>query len=192
MTQFFQMRDDVHVPGRWFLVNPVDGQGRNLHDLLMDGRRLDVKGPIRLQYSKHAPRGMPVDYSELAADIVPVVHARVATNLVQIAPDDIQAFPVEIEGQPDQFFIINVTKVVKCIDDERSKEVRLYTQNSDEVFRHLIGEYESVIGMRIDPTKVTNARIFRPWGWPVAIIVAEEIKQALERIGTGGVRFEEM
>ena len=53
-----------------------------------------------------------------------------------------------------------------------------------------VGEYRNVRGMRIDPTAVGEAKVFRPWGWNVALIVSEEIKHALERIGNLGVHFD--
>jgi hypothetical protein len=46
--------------------------------------------------------------------------------------------------------------------------------------------------MRIDPSKVGDAKVFRPWGWTVALIVSEEIKEALERIRATGTQFEEV
>ena len=47
-------------------------------------------------------------------------------------------------------------------------------------------------GLRIDRTKVGNAMILRPEGWEVALIVSEAIKDALERMGATGVKFEEV
>jgi hypothetical protein len=55
-----------------------------------------------------------------------------------------------------------------------------------------VGEYRVVAGMRIDPDKVGDARIFRPWGWTVALIVSEELKQAMEQEGLTGTRFIEV
>ena len=46
--------------------------------------------------------------------------------------------------------------------------------------------------MHIDKEKVGNAKVFRPEGWEVALIVSEEIKDALERLGTTWTRFEEV
>lgn len=43
--------------------------------------------------------------------------------------------------------------------------------------------------MRIDTAKVEGARIFRTWGWTVALLVSEDLKDALERAGTTGVKF---
>jgi hypothetical protein len=46
--------------------------------------------------------------------------------------------------------------------------------------------------MRIDPSKVGDAKVFRPWGWTVALIVLEEIKEALERVGATGTKFKDV
>nr|WP_233587362.1 suppressor of fused domain protein [Corallococcus sp. CA049B] len=46
--------------------------------------------------------------------------------------------------------------------------------------------------MRIDPTKVGGARVFRTWGWTVALIVSEDIKEALEHANITGVKFREV
>ncbi|HYO57579.1 imm11 family protein, partial [Archangium sp.] len=55
-----------------------------------------------------------------------------------------------------------------------------------------IGEYRNVVGMRIDPSKVGDAEIFRPWGWQTNIIVSERVKRAMEESGTTGARFTEV
>jgi hypothetical protein len=46
--------------------------------------------------------------------------------------------------------------------------------------------------MRIDPSKVGDAKVFRTWGWTVALIVSEDIKQALEAESITGTRFVEV
>lgn len=46
--------------------------------------------------------------------------------------------------------------------------------------------------MRIDSSKMGDAKVFRPWGWTVAQILSEEIKEALERVGATGTKFKEV
>jgi hypothetical protein len=191
MTRYFRMRDDVHVPGRWFLTEPRDRHGAGLEWVLGKGRPIDVATPVVLAVSDASTGGRPVDYSELDTSSVPVVHARVAQVFREFSPSDVQVLPARIEGQVEQFFIVNVTRVLDCIDERGSRHVERYTDEDATLFADRIGEYKDVRGMRIDPTKVGGARVFRTWGW-VAIVVAEEIKQALERIGTEGVRFQEV
>ena len=192
MIRYFEMSDDMHVPGRWFLSDPKDRNGRLLDRVFSNGEHVQFQGPIRVDFNPHISRGRPVDYSELSIESAPVVHVRVASILAELAPSDIQLVPVLIEGQPDQFVIVNVTRVVRCIDERRSAEIKHYTEKDVRVFGDRIGEYKSVIGMRIDPGAPGNAKIFRPWGWEVTIVVSEDIKDALERIQTIGVKFKEV
>ncbi|EPX60574.1 hypothetical protein D187_001728 [Cystobacter fuscus DSM 2262] len=49
-----------------------------------------------------------------------------------------------------------------------------------------------MVGMRIDPSKVGDAEIFRPWGWQTNIIVSERVKRAMEESGMTGARFTEV
>jgi hypothetical protein len=56
----------------------------------------------------------------------------------------------------------------------------------------MVGQYYAVDDLHIDKAKVGKARVFRPEGWEVALIVAEDIKEALERMGATGARFEEV
>ncbi|EPX65047.1 hypothetical protein D187_000472 [Cystobacter fuscus DSM 2262] len=55
-----------------------------------------------------------------------------------------------------------------------------------------MGHYRNVVGLKVDPEKVGDAHIFRPWGWPVALIVSERVKRALEDEGLSGPRFIEV
>lgn len=192
MTRFYDMHDDLHVPGRWHLTDPTDRNGRSLDHELAKARRIDLEGPVRLVHSEFAERGRPVDYSELAGIIAPVVHVRVARLLTELAPSDVQVLLAEIEGQAKQFCVINVIREVQCIDDERCTEVEYYTPRADDGSLGAARRYASVIGLRIDPAKVRDEKIFRTWGWSSTIIVSDEIKQGLERIGTVGVRFTEV
>src|SRR6218665_2819555 len=46
--------------------------------------------------------------------------------------------------------------------------------------------------MRIDPSKVGEVKVFRLWEYPGPLIVAEDIKDALERTGATGLDFTEV
>ncbi len=85
---------------------------------------------------------------------------------------------------------MNVTHLVKCINDEASEEVEYWTPEDGRPEK--VGQYQGVHGMRIDPAKVGDAKIFRTWGWTIALIVDEEIKQSLMRIGATGTKFVEV
>jgi hypothetical protein len=119
-----------------------------------------------------------------------VIHAKVASLFADMAPKEVQLIPVDVEGQPDGFFILNVTRVVKCIDDEASAEVQYWKPEDGRPEK--TGRYRAVHGMRIHPSKVGDAKVFRTWGWTLALIVSEDIKEALERAGVTGMKFKEV
>ena len=94
-----------------------------------------------------------------------------------------------MEGHAGPYFILNTLRVIRCIDEARCVEVRYFTPEDGQPEK--VGQYRVVSGMRIDPAKVEGARIFRPWGWTVALVVSEDLKQALEREGVTGTKFTE-
>ncbi|WP_224249704.1 imm11 family protein [Hyalangium gracile] len=186
--RYFDLSDDVYIAGRWHLGTPIDSAGQEHGSwLFMQGEPARVQGQLRVPLYRP---GRPLDFSLADAGAIPVVHARVASLLKQLAPGDIQLFPVEIDGQTDQFCLMNVTRLVMCIDDAASEEVEYWTPEDGRPEK--TGKYRAVAGMRIDPSKVGDARVFRPWGWTIALIVAEEIKEALDHIGATGTKFKEV
>jgi hypothetical protein len=133
--------------------------------------------------------GRALDFT-LAGFSIPVVHIRVASVFTELAPRDVQVLPVDIQGQPDQFCILVATRLVRCIDDKASEEVEYWTPEDGRPEK--VGQYRDVYGMRIDPTKVGDAKVFRTWGWTIALIISEDIKEALERAGVTGLKFKEV
>jgi hypothetical protein len=146
---------------------------------------MSFEGRLKILIEK---KGKPLDFSETNSR-VPVVHVKVAHVFLELAPDDVQFIPVEIEGQPDQFLILVATRLIRCIDEAASK-VQFW--RPEDGLPEKVGQYYAVDHMRIDKTKPGNARVFRPEGWPGSLIVAEEIKDALERMGATGTKFEEV
>ncbi len=185
VTRYFRLSEDAYLPGRWELGTPRDSRAREF------GSRVFLRaGPTHVECALRVPieqSGTPLDVSFADIGTVPVVSERVATLLSQCAPDDVQLFPVGVETLSESYFIVNVVRLVKCIDDEASGEVRYWTEQDGLPAK--VGQYSSVSGMRIDPSKVGDARIFRTWGWQVALIVSEDIKDALTLAGITGVRF---
>ncbi len=187
MTRYFKLSDDVYIPGRWELGAPLDGQGQKLWTwLFRRGEPAVVDGPIRIPLSHP---GKSLDFS-VAGAAVPIVHEKVAALFNELAPDAVQLIPVEVESRSEHYFILNILRVVKCIDDAACEEVQLWTPDDGQP--ELVGEYRVVAGMRIDPMKVGDAKVFRPWGWPVVLLVSEDIKTAMERVGVSGASFQDV
>jgi len=187
VTRYFKLSDDVYVPGRWELGAPRDRQGQKIWTwLFRRGEPAAVNGPILIPLSHP---GKSLDFS-VAGAAVPIVHAKVAALFNELAPDAVQLIPVEVESGSAPYFILNTLRVVKCIDEPACEEVQHWTPEDGQP--DLIGEYRVVAGMRIDPTKVGDTKVLRPWGWPVVLLVSEDIKTAMERVGVSGASFQDV
>jgi hypothetical protein len=183
--RFFELADDVNVPHRWHLAMPRNTQGVKVDDYeFWSGAPVHIQGRLRIPVEI---AGKALDYTEAGINI-PVVHVRVASLFAELAPDDVQLLPVDVEGQPDQYNILVATRLIHCIDEQASR-IELWTH--EDGVPHKVGQYFSVRDMRIDKSKVGSAQVFRCEGWSGSLIVSEEIKNALERMGATGPRFEE-
>jgi hypothetical protein len=184
--RFFKLADDVYVPHRWHLATPIDGHGRKVHDWdFTRGTPVHVEGRLKIPIKIE---GRPLDFSEAGISI-PVVHVKVASMLAERAPGDVQLIPADTEGQPDQYLVLVATRLIRCIDEEASK-VQFW--RPEDGLPEKVGQYWAVDDMRIDKVKVGNAKVFRPEGWSGTLLVSEEIKDALKRMGATGTRFEEV
>lgn len=186
--KYFKLSQEVEGSGGWDLGNPTNAQGQEVDNPWMFREGLPVPEPGRLSIPIGRP-GKALDFT-LAGFSIPVVHVRVASIFNALAPRDVQILPADIHGKPDQFCILVATRLVRCIDDKASEEVEYWTPEDERPEK--LGQYRDVYGMRIDPSKVGDAKVFRTWGWTVALIVSEELKEALEHIGATGTKFKEV
>src|SRR6218665_326886 len=185
--RFFDLNIDVDVPGRWSLANPTNLEGQRIEDIwqFIEGRRVADPGLLRIPIFRP---GRPLDIEFAGAGQTPIVSARVASVFREMAHGDVQLFPVEVEGNPEPYHLLNVARAVRCIDDAACEEVRLWTPENRQPEK--VGRYRVVSGLRTDKSQVGGERVFRLWGWSSPIIVDEEIKDALDRTGILGGRFD--
>ncbi|WNG21777.1 hypothetical protein F0U63_02700 [Cystobacter fuscus] len=189
--KYYDLHDDVYIPERWHLRMPLDDEeGREeLFDVgrFKEGRLLDIQKPIRISMK---PAGIPLEFSHALG--VPIVHRRVVSLFERLGlQKEVQFIPVEVEGQKEPWFILNALQIIKCIDDARCDEV-LHWLPEDNRPDKQPGEYRNVSGLKVDPEKIGEAHIFRPWGWKVILIVSEHVKRALEEEGITGTKFIEV
>lgn len=187
--RYFKISDDMSIQGRWLLGDPTDSQGQELDDPW----QFKAGGPVAIDERLTIPiyhPGNPLDFTQTDVGGAPVVHRRVASIFAQMAPDDVQVIPVDVDGVLEPYCILVVTRLIQCVDDNASEEVRYWKPEDGRPEK--VGKYRAVYGMRIDPTKVGSAKVFRTWGWTGTIIVSEDIKVALERAGITGAKFEEV
>ncbi|NVJ26280.1 MULTISPECIES: imm11 family protein [Myxococcus] len=183
-SRFFRMAEDVQA-GNWYLGDAEDSRGQEVEDpwMFRGGRTVRVEGPLSIPIDE---QGKALDFSLAGVGLAPIVHVKVATLVSELAPDDVQTVPVSIKGHPDQYLILVATRLIHCIDEQASK-VQFWEPGDG--MPQKVGQYFAVNDLRIDVTKVGDAKVFRTAGWDLALIVSEEIKQALERIKTTGVKF---
>jgi hypothetical protein len=188
--RYFELAQDLYIPDLWYLDTPVDGQGQGVGSwLFLEGKPVSVETPLSVAISHP---GKPLDFSLADAGSVPVVHPKVAAVFTSLAPSDIQTWPIQVEGQPEPYVLINAARTVDCIDDQASRRVERWIPEDENDQPELAGQYRNVVGMRIDKSRVGDAKVFRPWGWPVVLVVSEDIKEALERTGATGMTFTEV
>jgi len=188
-NRFFDLLIDAYVPGRWYMSEPTLPNGREVDDIWVftRGERIQPPGRLRVPLLR---RGRPLDFTTAGMGSTPVLSARAANVFREMAPRDVQLFPVEVEGQTDPYELLVVARTVRCIDDEACEEARLFSEEDDMPER--MGEYSVVSGLRIDKSKVGDARVFKTWGWHPALIVSGDIKEALDRNGIVGGYFAEV
>ncbi|WP_343213376.1 imm11 family protein [Archangium violaceum] len=187
MTRYFELMDDRQSHSRWHLGSPVDEQGQEIDPWqFKKGQVLDLEGvpcfPLQIP-------GRALDYC-WAAFSIPVVHERVVHLFEQLGVREVQFIPARVEAHEEPYFILNALRIIRCIDDARCAEVRYWKPEDNRPDK--LGEYRVVSRLRIDPAKVGDARVFRPWGWRVALIISEDLKQAMEAEGLTGTRFVEV
>ncbi|RKG99535.1 hypothetical protein D7X74_39345 [Corallococcus sp. CA047B] len=188
-TRYFELSDDMSIQERWFLDEATNSQGQEIDDIWQFADGCAVRVEERLRIPVHHP-GTPLEFSQTSVGAAPIVHQRVANIFTKLAPDAVQVIPVDVDGQAEPYCILVVTKLIQCIDDQQSAEVSYWKPEDGRPEK--TGSYRSVYDMRIDTTKVGDAKVFRTRGWTGAIIVSEDIKDALERAGVTGVQFEEV
>ena len=183
----YLLKDDMRIVGRWHLRHPIDEHGEKIDPWQFTRSQwLEPQG-TRLFPVK--PDGLALEFT-LDAFVTPVVHGRVVQLFARLGIQEVQFIPIQVERHAGPYFILNTLRVIRCIDDARCEEVQYWKPEDGEPEK--VGQYRFVAGLRIDPAKVEGARIFRPWGWPLALIVSEDLKQALEAERITGTRFVEV
>lgn len=188
--KLYDLHDDVYIPDRWHLRMPLyeeEGQEELFNvGQFKEGQLLTLNKPVRISLK---PPGMALEFSHAFG--IPIVHHRVVSLFERLGlHEEVQFIPVEVEGQIEPWFILNALRIIPCIDEARCEEVVRWLPEDNRPDK--MGGYRNVSGLKVDPERTAGARIFRPWGWKVVLIVSESLKQALEQEGITGTRFVEV
>ncbi len=172
---------------QWLVETPIRDSGESFDEpwMFADGRVLPDPGPIKAVVS-HPGKKRAFVFAGVEGS--PIGSEALANVFRTLAPDDVQLFPVTVEGASERYFVVNAIKVVDAIDEARCREVRHYDE--DDPVPEYEGEYNWIYGLRIDASKTEGAQVFRLKKFKIAFVVSEDIKKALEGVGNLGVSFE--
>src|SRR5262249_18421062 len=183
MQYFRILTDDSMFGDRWFLNDP-----RTEHGDEIDAREF-AKGKA---YHGARPTTVPI-YQEgrrvefsLGSFDMPVVSERIARLIETNAASEVECFPIMVASSIPGYEILNAVCREACVDEQRS----LVTRWQPGDFRpDRIGKYRMVSNVTSDPSRTHDRHIFRVEDFEIALIVSEEIRVALEKIGSLGVVF---
>lgn len=119
---------------------------------------------------------------------MPIVASPLAEAIRRVAPLDVQLVRTVVGTCEDRFRIVNVTRMLDCID-ERASQVQIATVDDIHTGR-AYGRYRAVSRIRIRPEAALGARLFRLLHWPVALVASREVIRVLESARATGVRWE--
>jgi hypothetical protein len=111
--------------------------------------------------------GTPQDFSFTLGD-VPIVNARVANILNEMAGNDVQLIPAQIKGHPGRYAVLNVLRSEACVIEGRS-------MFSEEYW--------------IDAAKAKDAAILRPKGLMLVVLASQHLRDAFVQTKITGVKF---
>ncbi|HYO57291.1 imm11 family protein [Archangium sp.] len=187
--RYFELWDDLHIPGRWHLSTPdVDETGREIDPWQFKDGVVVTLGAAPLLRMSHPGRALDFTLTGLT---VPLVHGRAVSLFKRLSLDqEVQFIPTHVEGFTEPYFLLNALRIIRCIDDARCEEVLYWLPEDNRPDKE--GQYRNVRGMKVDPEKVGDANVFRPWGWTAVLIVSERVKRAMENEGITGPRFVEV
>ncbi|HLM45615.1 MAG TPA: hypothetical protein VK458_17205 [Myxococcaceae bacterium] len=103
--RFYELFDNMSIPGRWLLRMPVDEQGEWIDTWQFnEGRVLNLEGPIRFPVK---PTGTVLEFT-LCSMGIPVVHRRVVALFERLGlQQEVQFIPAQVDGQSEPWFILN-------------------------------------------------------------------------------------
>ncbi|HYO74323.1 MAG TPA: DUF1629 domain-containing protein [Archangium sp.] len=185
---FHELFFDSRIREQWVLAEPIDEHSGEFDPWqFFSGHPVALAGTPRISL---AVSGRALDFTFTTLSI-PIVHARLVPLFECLGlRQQVQLLPVEVLGQKEPYFILNVLRVIQCIEDARCERVEYWRPEDGAPDR--VGDYRLVRGLRISSSYVGDSDIFRPKGWSSVLLISERLKQALDEYQVSGLRFVEL
>jgi hypothetical protein len=168
--------------GHWLLEPPKGSETFRIQFSFLNGRRLQEVPPM-LDLTVVGP-GKPMDFGRTAMGI-PVVSPRAADLLHRVAPNDVQLIPSRIDGRDLGFSVVNVVTRLDCVDRARSELITIGGPGGKSL--------DGVPSWIIDPVRAVGHMLFRLDNEHVTVVIADPLKQEIERqrmVGPGMVELD--
>lgn len=183
----FRLLADPRSASRWHLGTPVDAGGLDVDPrLFTQGERVSEQGALRVPLRRP---GEVVSFNFADFDMV-VTLAAVNARLEELAGSDVQRIPVNVlHRSADQFEILNVCRVVSCIDESRSEFLQWGAADGRP---EKVGTYRMITKLVVRPDAASAHDIFRIAEWPIALVVSERVRDLFEEMQVSGVKFQKV
>src|SRR5262249_26360303 len=156
--------DDANFGDRWFLGDPLTAAGDEIDPrLFTEGRKYNGPPPV---YIPIQVAGRPVNFHFASFDM-PVISNKVGDIIQEIAPQEVERFPVKVNSHLSGYEILNVLGPIECLDESRSEVMKW---EEDDGSPDMIGKYRMITSLTIDPARTRGRYIFRIRGWEIALI----------------------
>jgi hypothetical protein len=123
----------------------------------------------------------------LAAFDVPIVRNDVASEMLDLCGRDVQMLPVTIGPHAKKYSILNMLRIIDCIDESSSVITRWGSKDGRP---DKVGQYRMVIKLVVDAQMVGSAQIFRPMKWPGAILCSDVLRRRLDGMGIRCISYD--
>lgn len=181
---YYRLLADPAAISRWYLSSPIDPTGREI-----DPRTFTQGAPVGSQPPLSLPlrqAGDKVGFNFCDFDMV-VTPSAINAELEGLVGPAIQRIPVSVENSIGGFDILNVCELVQCIDEARSLVTKWTAADGRP---EKVGQFRMIAKLKIDPAAASGHHIFRAAGWPIALIVSENVKSLLEVKRVSGLKYE--
>jgi hypothetical protein len=169
--------------GRWHLDEPESHDGAKSFTWSFTRCVLfEPRVPLRLSIQEAGPL---VDFT-LAAFDIPVLSPRAVEALSPILAEFCEFIPIEVEGQPPGFAILNVLRAEDCVD-EAASELQIWDASDGRPEK--VGQYRQITKLVLKP-EVRVAPIFRVARFKIKLIVSDDVAELFSRHHLSGVVLE--
>lgn len=182
--KFYRLLVDPSEMSRWYLGSAMDMCQNEIDPrIFTQGGRVEFPPDMCVRARR---AGRELDFNFCDFDMV-VASSEVGEKLLKIVGSAIQRIPVMIDSAAKAYEILNICKLVSCLDRDKS----LFTEWSAKDGRpEKVGQLRMVARLKIDPAVAKGQHVFRIAEWPIAVIVSSNVKDWLVANKVSGIKYE--